>query len=150
MARSARVRRGRGRRALGRRADSGRVPNTLPSHPLDAYVGTYTHPAYGDTIVTRDASGLRLRLGTYEFPIPHFHYDVFNVAPPAVDPVHNRFRWRVTFQTDVYGSIGSLLAPVEPTVPPIAFPGRRNARATARHPASASMATVLVPVRDTP
>ena len=58
------------------------MPNTLPSLPLDAYVGTYTPPAYGDTIVTRDASGLRLRLGTYESPIPHFQYDVFNVAPP--------------------------------------------------------------------
>ena len=95
-------------------------------------------------------AGCACDLAPYESPIPHFQYDVFNVAPPAVDPVHNRFRRRVTFQTDVYGSIGSLLAPVEPTVPPIAFPGRRNARATARHPASASMATVLVPVRDTP
>ena len=107
------------------REDSSRVPNTTPSHPLDAYVGTYSHAAYGDMIVTRDANGLRLRFGAYEFPLPHFHYDVFKFAPPAGDPVHNRFRWRVTFQTDPDGNIASLSAPVEPTVTPIIFTRRR-------------------------
>jgi CubicO group peptidase (beta-lactamase class C family) len=108
------------------REESSRVTNTVPSHPLDAYVGTYAHPAYGDMIVTRGGGGLRARFGAYEFPLPHFHYDVFRLAPPAGDPVHNRFRWRVTFQTDVDGTIGSLSAPVEPSVPPIVFTRRRT------------------------
>lgn len=107
------------------REDSSRVLNTSPSHPLDAYVGSYYNPAYGDAVVTRDASGLRLKLGNYEFPLPHFHYDVFKFAPPAGDPVHNRFRFRVTFQTDVDGKVASLLAPVEPSVPPLVFTRRR-------------------------
>lgn len=121
----------RGRRAraaqLAARAreDSSRVPNTAPSHPLDAYVGTYTHPAYGDAIVTRDAAGLRLRLGAYEFPLPHFHYDVFKFAPPAGDPVHNRFRFRVTFQTDGDGTVGAIAIPMEPTFAPLLFTRRR-------------------------
>ena len=98
-----------------------RVPNTTPSHPMDAYVGTYTNPAYGDMVVSRDPDGLRLTFGAYEFPLPHFHYDVFRFAPPAGNPVHNRFRWLVTFNTAADGSVGSISAPVEPTVPPIVF-----------------------------
>jgi hypothetical protein len=112
-------------RALARtqreREEASVVPNTTPSHPLEAYLGTYRHPAYGDMVVTRDQDGLRLRFGAYQFPLLHVHYDVFRFAPPAGNPVHNRFRWRVTFRTDPDGSIGSIAAPVEPTVPPIGF-----------------------------
>ncbi len=107
-----------------------RVPNTTPSHPLDAYVGRYSHPAYGDMVVSRDGDGLRLKFGAYEFPLPHFHYDVFRFAPAAGNPVHNRFRWRVTFNTDGDGSIGSISAPVEPTVGPIVFTRRQSTRPT--------------------
>ncbi len=110
--------------------EASRVPNTTPSHPLDAYVGRYSHPAYGDMVVSRDGDGLRLKFGAYEFPLPHFHYDVFRFAPPAGNPVHNRFRWRVTFNTDVDGSIGSISAPVEPTVGPIVFTRRQPTRPT--------------------
>ncbi len=110
--------------------EASQVPNTTPSHPLDAYVGRYSHPAYGDMVVSRDGDGLRLKFGAYEFPLPHFHYDVFRFAPPAGNPVHNRFRWRVTFNTDVDGSIGSISAPVEPTVGPIVFTRRQPTRPT--------------------
>jgi len=106
------------------RDDSSRVPNTTPSHPLESYVGTYTHPAYGDAVVSRDARGLRLRLGAFEFPLPHVHYDVFRLAPPAGDPVHNRFRFRVTFQGDLDGIVRILAIPMEPSVPPLLFTRR--------------------------
>ena len=77
-------------------------------------------------VVSRNGDGLRLTFGAYEFPLPHFHYDVFRFAPPAGNPVHNRFRWRITFNTDVDGSVGSLSAPVEPTVGPIVFTRRKG------------------------
>lgn len=103
------------------REDSARVPGTAPSHPLDAYVGRYQHPAYGDAEVTRDAQGLRLRFGAFEFPLAHYHYDVFRYDPPAGDPTYNRFRWRVSFQTGLDGAVETLLAPLEPAVPPLPF-----------------------------
>ena len=103
------------------REDSARVPNTAPSHPLDAYVGRYLHPAYGEAEVTRDATGLRLRFGRFDFPLAHYHYDVFRYEPPTGDPTYNRFRWRVTFQTGLDGAVESLLAPLEPAVPPLPF-----------------------------
>jgi CubicO group peptidase (beta-lactamase class C family) len=103
------------------REESSRVPNTSPTHPLDRYVGSYRHPAYGDLVVRREGAGLRLQFGAYEFPLLHYHYDTFRFSPPAGDPVHNRFRWRVTFTTDADGSVGALSAPVEPTMPPHSF-----------------------------
>lgn len=122
-----RARRSRALRAAARaREDSGRVLNAPPSHPLDAYVGTYTHPAYGAAVVTRDGEALRLRLGLFEFPLAHYHYDVFRLEPPRGDPVHDRFRFRVSFQTDVDGAVGSLSIPMEPSVPPLPFTRRRS------------------------
>lgn len=106
--------------------DRNRVPNTTPSHPLDAYVGTYVHPAYGAMVVSRDGDGLKLKFGNYEFPLPHYHYDVFRFAPPAGNPVHNRFRWRVTFGTDPDGTVGSISAPVEPSIAPLVFVRKRG------------------------
>ncbi|MBL8959808.1 MAG: serine hydrolase [Gemmatimonadetes bacterium] len=103
------------------REDSLRTPGTSPSHPLDAYTGTYTHPAYGQAVVSRDGAGLRLRLGNYEFPLPHYHYDVFRLTPPVGNPVHNRFRFLVRFEPATDGSIGSVAIPMEPTVPPIIY-----------------------------
>lgn len=108
------------------REDSLRVRGTSPSHPLDAYVGRFTHPAYGDAIVTRDANGLRLRLGNYEWPLPHHHYDVFRFTPPVGHPVHTRFQFLVRFEGAPDGTIGSVAIPMEPTVPPIVFQRRRS------------------------
>ena len=112
--------------AQRKREDANRVPGTSPSHPLDAYAGTYTHPAYGDMVVTRDGDGLKLKFGAYEFPLPHVHYDVFRFSPPEGNPVHNRFRWRVTFGTDPDGSIGTLAAPVEPSIPALVFVRKKS------------------------
>jgi CubicO group peptidase (beta-lactamase class C family) len=103
------------------REDSARIPGTAPAHTLDAYVGRYTHPAYGEAVVTRDATGLRLRFGNFEFPLAHYHYDSFRYEPPAGDPTYNRFRWRVSFVTGLSGRVETLLAPLEPAVPPLPF-----------------------------
>jgi CubicO group peptidase (beta-lactamase class C family) len=103
------------------REDSARVPGTAPAHPLDAYTGRYHHPAYGEAVVTRDRDGLRLRFGAFEFPLAHHHYDSFRYEPPAGDPTYNRFRWRVSFLTGLGGSVETLLAPLEPAIPPLPF-----------------------------
>ena len=113
--------------AVGARAreDSSRAPNAPPSHPLDAYVGTYFNPAYGDMIVSRDANGLRVKFGIYDVPLSHFHYDVFRLEPTPNDPVQNRVRFRITFNTDLNGTVTQIAAPMEPTVAPILFTRRR-------------------------
>jgi CubicO group peptidase (beta-lactamase class C family) len=103
------------------REDSARIPGTAPIHPLEAYVGRYHHPAYGEAVVRRDGTTLHLRFGNFEFPLSHYHYDSFRYEPPAGDPTYNRFRWRVSFVTGLSGRVETLLAPLEPAVPPLPF-----------------------------
>ncbi len=93
-----------------------RQPNTQPAHPLDDYVGVYTNPGYGDFSITKDASGLRMKLMTLDLPLQHFHFDVFRAIPPANNPILARFRWRITFTTDADGKVAALTAPVEPAL----------------------------------
>ena len=108
------------------RDDSARVPSTHPSHALDAYVGTYSHPAYGDMIVTREGESLRLGFGVYQFPLEHVHYDVFRLVLPRGDPTYNRFRMRLSFLSGPDGGVATLLAPVEPSMAPLAFVRRKG------------------------
>lgn len=80
---------------LAARADSAearlvaaRVPGTAPSLPPEAYAGRYTHPLYGELIVTRDASGLlRADRGPGQpGRLSHWHHDTFRLDWDA--------RWR--------------------------------------------------------
>jgi hypothetical protein len=62
--------------------DSTRVVNTAPSLPLDAYVGTYGGPLYGDATVALEDGRLVLRLlpaGDLVGDLTHWHRDVFRV-----------------------------------------------------------------------
>jgi CubicO group peptidase (beta-lactamase class C family) len=56
----------------------GVVAGTAPAVPLERYVGTYRHPAWGDLTVTLENGKLVARYGT-EFigPLDHVQYDAF-------------------------------------------------------------------------
>jgi CubicO group peptidase (beta-lactamase class C family) len=59
---------------LNRDADS------KPSLPLDAYVGVYRDPWYGDVMVERSNNNLVMRFGRTDLmvgPLEHFQYDTF-------------------------------------------------------------------------
>lgn len=61
-----------------RQQEQRRVAGTQPSLPLDRYAGTYTHPTYGNAVVTVKQGNLhfafsRGRIGT----LRHWHYDTF-------------------------------------------------------------------------
>ncbi|HJW32146.1 MAG TPA: serine hydrolase [Holophagaceae bacterium] len=85
-----------------------RVQGTHPSHPLEAYVGTYTHPAWGDLAVVKEGDALVLRMG----PSPrnaarlaHWHYDTFRGRFGD-----GRGGWtRVGFTEALDGAIGAVI-----------------------------------------
>jgi len=57
-----------------------RVPGTKPSRPLASYAGTYTHPAWGDMVVTTEGTGLHLAFGPRADnagTLQHWQYDTF-------------------------------------------------------------------------
>ncbi len=60
--------------------EAARVRDTAPSHPLEAFAGVYSHPAWGRIEVTADKGALTVRMG----PSPrnagtleHWNYDTF-------------------------------------------------------------------------
>jgi CubicO group peptidase (beta-lactamase class C family) len=63
-------------------AEKNRVANTKPSLALSSYIGTYTHPAWGDLVITEQNGKLKIRLGVgaeNEGMLEHWHYDSFRV-----------------------------------------------------------------------
>ncbi|PIQ25057.1 hypothetical protein COW36_07490 [bacterium (Candidatus Blackallbacteria) CG17_big_fil_post_rev_8_21_14_2_50_48_46] len=81
-----------------------RVPNTHPSHPLQDYLGTYHHPAYGELKLESQAGKLRLGYRDLGGKIEHWHYDTFVVKEP--DAILDKL-W-VHFLNNLEGDIQSV------------------------------------------
>jgi len=88
--------------------EKARVQDTRPSHPLQAYTGAYTHPAWGDLSVTQDGDGLTLRIGSSPIlagRLEHWHFDAFRTKFGD-----GRGGWStVGFTQALDGSIGALV-----------------------------------------
>jgi CubicO group peptidase (beta-lactamase class C family) len=54
-----------------------RVKNTIPSHPLTDYTGTYENALYGDIRITIENNQLFFHFRYTDQPLEHFHYDQF-------------------------------------------------------------------------
>ncbi len=57
-----------------------RHPDTRPSLALDAYVGTFTSPAYGTATVAMENGGLVLKWNRLKAPLTHYHFDTFSAV----------------------------------------------------------------------
>jgi hypothetical protein len=99
-----------GRSAVGRSAEA---PLT---HPLDAYVGDYEHPAYGTVSITIDGDGLAARLNELPWRLEHLHYDYFEAASEKLE-----IRTRVHFAIGEDGEIASFAGLFETGVREIEF-----------------------------
>ena len=93
-----------------------RKKNTQISHPLASYAGDYHHPGYGRISITTQNNDLTATHNSKDFPLVHYHYDVFE----KVDPTDNS-RQTISFQTNVSGEIDSLSIRFESEIPPIVF-----------------------------
>jgi len=102
-----------------------RVMNTSPSHPLDDYRGSYSHPGYGTIEIRRHDDELVLRRGELDVPLQHWHYDVW--APKDNDEfvIHTQHVFeranRLSFETNPDGAITVLSMVIEPAVGPARF-----------------------------
>ena len=89
------------------RLDAARAKDTRPSHPLEAYVGTYSHPAWGATEVMLENGALVVRLGPSprnRGALEHWHYDTFRTRPGD-----GRRGWMsVSFDTGQDGTVVAL------------------------------------------
>jgi CubicO group peptidase (beta-lactamase class C family) len=82
------------------KSDAGRVPNTVASHPLEAYAGTYEHPGYGLVTITAKDNQLHFDFHKVKMPMMRFHYDRFDTP----DDEENG-KYSVNFRTNPQGDI---------------------------------------------
>ncbi|MGA7616710.1 MAG: serine hydrolase [Thermoanaerobaculia bacterium] len=102
-----------------------RKNGTHPSHRLEEYAGDYENPGYGVIHVTLAGQTLTATYNGIATPLEHWHYDVFN-GVKAADPVFREMKYQ--FRSDLDGDIASLAAPFEPSVDPIVFTKKPDAR----------------------
>jgi CubicO group peptidase (beta-lactamase class C family) len=96
-----------------------RREKTAFSHPMDEYVGEYSHPAYGSFVIEKaEADKLKVSFHTMQSVAEHWHYDVWRVPH---DPLDLLSEAEVMFNTDWEGNIASLSSSVEPSVKDIVF-----------------------------
>lgn len=88
------------------------VAGTQPSHPLKDYAGQYEHPAYGKIDIQLRDGELQLKANAFEFPLRHWHYDVFqgHIKEFGQDILF-------TFHFNKDGLVEKLGAPLEPSMP---------------------------------
>ena len=99
------------------------VAGTSPSHPLADYAGDYEHTGYGKASVRVHGDGLILKVVGIEFPLEHYHYDLFAVPYdlPASADAAGFGGVKVRFDYDDAGAINVVAVPLEPAVSPIRF-----------------------------
>ena len=90
-----------------------------PSHPLEAYVGTYRADGYPDFAVRLEGETLEARLiGSLAWsPLVHVHFDVFTWD--LTDLLDQTLR--VRFQMNEQGELDAVAVPIEPEVDDVHF-----------------------------
>ncbi len=94
-----------------------RVPTTTLSHPLEAFIGEYIHPAYHILKVEKIENGLQCVYNSRTLRMEHYHYDIFDAILEYVDET----RLKMSFATGTDGSITSVSVPMQEGVKPIVF-----------------------------
>ena len=99
------------------------VAGTSPSHPLADYAGDYEHAGYGRASVRVEGDGLILEVVGIEFPLAHYHYDLF-IVPYDLPPSAAAAGFggvKIRFDYDDTGAINVVSVPLEPAISPIRF-----------------------------
>jgi hypothetical protein len=114
-----------------------RRENTQFSHPIDEYVGEYSHPAYGTVEIERVAKNekeLKVTYHTMTSTAQHWHYDVWRVPHNPLDLLQET---EFMFNTNWEGNVASLSCALEPNAKDIVFtrmPERRMHEASFLQP----------------
>ena len=86
------------------------VQGTSPSHPLEAYAGTFTNGGYGDLQVKVEDGKLAGMYNHIPVTLAHFHYDTFLMHLEMPSP---QVTVPVRFEADITGAVRRVLIPWE-------------------------------------
>jgi CubicO group peptidase (beta-lactamase class C family) len=97
-----------------------RVAGTSPSHPLQAYVGLYTHLGYGSFEIQHADQQLLFRRHQLTLPLEHWHFDCWIARDMEMFVIHSPHALdRATcfvFETDAGGEVAAVRVQLEPAV----------------------------------
>lgn len=95
-----------------------RIPDAPPAHPIDAYCGVYTHPAFGEIRISTDGTTLSGKLNGFDMLIRHYQNEEFDTVLTLMG-----VNMPVTFLTGSSGKVEALTAVIEPTpgIHPVKF-----------------------------
>ena len=99
---------------------SAKKMGTRPSHSLNDYTGTYSHPGYGSFIIRMEGDSLKGSYNKTNLTIKHYMYDVFSAIPSdEASAVDESDALKLSFTMDEGGNINAISAPLELSVDPI-------------------------------
>lgn len=104
-----------------------RKKGTLPSHPLEDYIGTYEHPGYGSMTIDVENGRLQAHFNGITSTLEHWHYDVFSISEESQDRIAPIEGMKFTFHNNPDGDIGELHVPFEPGAGHIVFKRMKGA-----------------------
>jgi CubicO group peptidase (beta-lactamase class C family) len=105
-------------KAAEQTAATNQKSGTNPSHPQKDYTGEYENPGYGKISIAAAGDDFTMKLNAVDFPLKHFHYDVFEVPEKGGSPFGG---FKVRFLTNMDGDIDSIAIPFESDAPEILF-----------------------------
>lgn len=80
-----------------------RVSDAGPTHALEAYTGTYSHPVWGEINLQLVEGELAAKLPNYDITLDHWHYDTFLVRiVPWWTPQPGRFELGIDGQPTAF------------------------------------------------
>jgi CubicO group peptidase (beta-lactamase class C family) len=103
---------------------SSQVKGTKPSHILQEFVGTYSHPGYGSFELSVERDSLFGQFKIEKIWLQHYHYDIFKpfeVEETGIDTTDAAVGLLLNFITNDVGEISAVSMKVEPTLDPIKF-----------------------------
>jgi hypothetical protein len=106
--------------------DTVRRPGTFPAHKLTEYAGEYEHPGYGIVKIELTDGKLNFSYNSIEAPLEHWHFEVFRALKNPKDPAFED--QKVQFVTNVEGYVDGIAVRCEPSLKPIVFAMRPDAR----------------------
>lgn len=93
---------------------------TKPTHSLNDYAGTYSHPGYGSIIISMSGDSLKGSYNKTNLHVKHYMYDVFSAIPSdEASAVDESDALKLSFKMDETGNINAISAPLESSVDPI-------------------------------
>jgi hypothetical protein len=113
------------------KAKSGMKKGTKPSHLAEEMEGNYSHAGYGTFKVAVSHDSIFANMGTYQYWLKHYHYDVFQpfmLTKHKVDTAEKN-NTRLNFRTGLNGEVESVqIIGFESSLKPLEFTFQPNTK----------------------